>query len=365
MSRFSILTGMASGFSLPGSPEFHSWAAEFGKSYASEAELKKAYAIYVANERIIQELNEDASDGAVYGHTRFSDMTTQAWRSQYLGVPGTAKAEQDARCFGGSSVPVPASRPASFDWREHGAVGPVRDQGSCGSCWAESAVANIEGQVALASGNAVVPLSTEQIIECDQHDTACYGGWPSGAYKHVLEVGGLASKADYDYRFEGKTVCLANQTFNETCGDGMCDDPPLTSWCDVSCEQSKHQKVAKISGWASLPEDEDEIAAVLSKQGPISVAIDASGGGMGILLPWLQFYKGGVAKPKKCTDSLDHAVLLVGYGEDNGEKYWLVKNSWGEKFGEDSGFFRLHRGEGTCGVNTCATTALVASELTV
>jgi len=52
-----------------------------------------------------------------------------------------------------------------------------------------------------------------------------------------------------------KTICLANQTFNETCGDGMCDDPPLTSWCDITCEAGAHTKEAKIDGWASLSED--------------------------------------------------------------------------------------------------------------
>jgi len=118
------------------------------------------------------------------------------------------------------------------------------------------------------------------------------------------------------------------------------------------------KKVAKIDGWAELPEDEDKIAKILASHGPISVAIDASGGGIGFLFPWLQFYKKGIANPKRCTDTLDHAVLLVGLGEEKGQKYWVIKNSWGEKFGED-GFFRLVRGTGVCGVNTCATTAII------
>jgi hypothetical protein len=224
----------------------------------------------------------------------------------------------------------------------------------------------MEGQHFLANKNtmtAPVALSTEQIIECDPHDYACYGGFPSGAYKYVIEAGGgLASKADYDYAFEGHTICLANQTFNETCGDGMCDDPPLTSYCEVTCSDSKHKKVAHIDDWASLPEDEDDLAKHLEHQGPISIAIDASGGGMGFLFPWLQFYKKGVANPKKChSDALDHAVTIVGLGEDNGKKYWKIRNSWGEKFGEDGGYFRLLRGAGACGVNSCATTAIVKS----
>merc|ERR1712046_568954 len=96
--------------------------------------------------------------------------------------------------------------------------------------------------------------------------------------------------------------------------------------------------------------------AYLAQHGPVSVAIDASGGGLGILFPWLQFYKSGVANPKRCTKTLDHAGLLVGYGTDSGTPYWTIKNSWGEKFGE-SGYFRLARGQGACGVNTLATSS--------
>merc|ERR1712080_680009 len=80
---------------------------------------------------------------------------------------------------------------------------------------------------------------------------------------------------------------------------------------------------------------------------------------MGFLFPWLKSYKSGVANPKKCTaDALDHAVLVVGMGEEKGQKYWTIKNSWATSFGE-SGYFRLLRGEGKCGVNTCATTAVI------
>merc|ERR1712025_731345 len=90
-----------------------------------------------------------------------------------------------------------------------------------------------------------------------------------------------------------------------------------------------------------------------SKHGPISVAIDASGGGLGFLFPWLKSYKKGIATPKKCTsDALDHGVTLVGYGEENGNKYWTIKNSWGTNFGE-SGYFRLARGSRKCGIDVC------------
>lgn len=356
--------GMVETFAQPGS-SFEAWMLEHGKQYSDDVEYSRAFNNFLETEKQIRELNSNPDDTAEYGHNRFSDMSVDEWRAQFLGL--AAQSGQHEECLGGSKLPMPSGDvPASFDWRERGAVSPVRDQGGCGSCWAESAVANIEGQHFLVNKiPQIVPLSTEQILECDEFDTACYGGWPSGAYKSVIESGGLASHDDYPDRWNGLTICLANQAFNESCGDGMCDDPPLTSWCDISCEHTQHKKVAHITDWASLSEDEDEIAKILATHGPISVAIDASGGGIGFLFPWLKSYKKGVANPKKCTtDALDHAVLIVGMGEEKGQKYWTIKNSWGTSFGE-SGFFRLLRGQGKCGVNTCATTAIIGDQESV
>merc|ERR1711964_695873 len=172
------------------------------------------------------------------------------------------------------------------------------------------------------------------------YDYACCGGYPSHAMKYIKEAGGLAAEEIYPYVTEGiHTICLANQTFNKTCGDGMCDDPPLTSWCDLKCSDQKKPKVAKIQGFQSIPTDETAIAAYLAAQAPISVGLDAAGT-FGILFPWLQFYKSGVANLRFCGNkTINHAVLLTGFGTDSGKPYWSVKNSWGVKWGED-GYFR-------------------------
>lgn len=344
------------------SADFQIWATQHSKQYASADAWQRAFSNYKDNERIIEELNSDPNDPAEYGHTRFSDMKPEEWHATFFGQPMNPEDEQ----FRGEQMaPSNVAAPAAFDWRDSGAVTDIKDQGSCGSCWAESAVGNIESVWYLSHKNSLsapVPLSVQQVIECDAHDDACYGGFPSGAFQYVKESGGIALEDDYKYVIDGHTICLANQTFNETCGDGICDDPPLTSWCDTTCSDKKHKYAASITSWNSLPTDEDQIASLLAQNGPVSVAIDASGGGMAaILFPWLQFYKNGVANPKKCTTNLDHAVLLVGFGEDNGVKYWTVKNSWGTSFGED-GYFRLIRGEQKCGVNTLASTAVVGTE---
>jgi cathepsin F len=197
------------------------------------------------------------------------------------------------------------------------------------------------------------------VIECDAYDNACYGGFPIHAYKYIKDAGGLATEANYPYSIAGKTICLANQTFNKTCGDGICDDPPLTTWCDETCSAQSHKKVATIDSWSALSTDEEELKAWLAQHGTISVGIDATGNGMiGVFFPWMQFYHRGVATPrcKTSLDAIDHAVLIVGYGTDGGKDYWTIKNSWGTKFGEE-GYFRLRRGKGQCGVNKMATSA--------
>eukprot|EP00613_Pedinella_sp_CCMP2098_P012534 CAMPEP_0171670652 /NCGR_PEP_ID=MMETSP0990-20121206/50779_1 /TAXON_ID=483369 /ORGANISM="non described non described, Strain CCMP2098" /LENGTH=175 /DNA_ID=CAMNT_0012255307 /DNA_START=45 /DNA_END=571 /DNA_ORIENTATION=+ len=109
--------------------------------------------------------------------------------------------------------------------------------------------------------------------------------------------------------------------------------------------------VGRVSGWQAASTNETEIAKFMMDTGPLSVLLNAGK---------LQFYKEGVYSPARCDpSSLDHAVLLVGFGTDpDAGDYWRVKNSWGEGWGEN-GYFRISRGTGACGINTAVTTAVV------
>jgi len=339
------------------------------RKYDTHEERMRASATIRENIAIIDQLNADPEDDAEYGISPFADVSPKEFvRDRFPFVFDPVEGRRGAHLVAADVDPSCDGHgcPVSMDWRKKGAVTPVKDQSSCGSCWAESAVSNMESQWFLAhrtSMKAPEVLSVQQVIECDTHDNACYGGFPKGAYQYAIESGGLTSEGAYPYKVKGHSICLANQTFNETCGDGICDDPPLTNFCDEKCSQRApgHAPIAKFSSWVALPNDESAMAAYVAQHGPVSVGIDASGGIVGVLFPWLQFYKRGIANPKHCTSTINHGVVIVGYGEEEGKKYWIVRNSWSQKFGE-AGYFRLLRGAGKCGIASMATSAVAASQ---
>lgn len=244
--------------------------------------------------------------------------------------------------------------PASFDWRDHGAVTPVRDQGSVGTCWAFSTVGAIESQRILA-GNAPEELSVEQVVDCDatrdptniHADCGVFGGWPYLAYQYVEHAGGLNSEATYNYcSGSGKCYPCPADGYNKTvCG------PPVdyclkNESCTARLRPSEFVNGSRVRNWSAVQPDEQQMKLALVARGPLSILIDATG---------LSFYKSGIWGPRFCSKTMtDHAVLLVGYGTDSGKDYWIVKNSWGLKWGMD-GYFMMERGKDMCAITSGVT----------
>jgi C1A family cysteine protease len=201
--------------------------------------------------------------------------------------------------------------PTEIDWRTKGAVTPVKNQGQCDSGWAFSATGAVEGVVAINTGS-LISLSEQQLVDCSGStgNQGCQGGHPVDAFKWIIKNGGICSESSYPY----------------TARDGT---------CKRTCTPVGH-----ISAWLELPRDEETLKAHVAEQ-PVSVEVDASSSAF-------QNYKSGVFSGP-CGKTLNQAVLIVGYGETSGKRYWIVKNSWGTSWGL-SGYILIERGRNLCGI---------------
>jgi C1A family cysteine protease len=311
------------------SPEqaYELWRAQHGRP-ASPDRLAafKANAAFVAayNARQQQQqqqnggAEEQASTTARLALNAFADLTWDEFKRTRLGYSTrkTTTTNGNTNDRKPPSARIPGfdhgrvlNPPKTVDWRTKGAVSPVGNQGACGSCYAWSATGAIEGANAIATGEPAQALSVQEIVDCDTQgdDQGCGGGLMDSAFDFVVRNGGLDTAQEYSYYSSW----------------GL----PL-SWCNR--RKLADRRVVAIDGYQDVPADDEEALLKAASQQPVAVAVCAS--------PAMQFYGGGVMAERDCCEELNHGVLLVGYDESS----WIVKNSWGEAWGED-GFFRLKR----------------------
>lgn len=296
--------------------EFNQFVEKFSKKYESMEELEARFAVFKVNLRNIIMHNMNPHNYTL-GINQFADLTPQEFKEKFVSGMKGPIAGYGCKSFSSSA----SSAPSTLDWRTKNAVTSVKNQGQCGSCWTFSATGAIEGAWAISTGK-LVDFSEQELVDCATGTSygshGCNGGQMDGAFKFVIEHG-QCTLADYPY------------TSGVTKTSGTCN--------------TKCTSVAHLSACADVKaNDQISLKGAVSMQ-PVSIAIEAD-------TKYFQSYSGGILDSTACGTALDHGVLVVGYGVENGVKYWIVKNSWGETWGEH-GYVRILRSDSTSDAGIC------------
>ena len=301
--------------------EWELWKEKHAKKYTDSFKELYRLKVWSENIRLIQKHNADPTHSHKLGANQFADLTRAEYSALYLS-PFSAPSRAGAVFLD----PLNLATPSNVDWREEGFVTPVKNQGACGSCWSFSATGSLEGQH-FRKTRELVSLSEQNLIDCSRSygNNGCDGGMMDYAFAYIKNNGGLDTESDYPY--------LADQS---------------------ACRYEATESGANLRDWVDIgSENETQLLLAVASVGPISVAIDASESSF-------QLYSSGVYSQPECsTTKLDHGVLVVGYGVEAGQEYWLVKNSWGESWGE-KGYIKMTRGDNNqCGIATMASYPVV------
>lgn len=181
----------------------------------------------------------------------------------------------------------------SLDWRDRGALSPVKNQFGCGSSYAFAAVEAIEAQYFIKT-KSLLSLSEQQIVDCSKKfgNDGCQDGFIDKTYRYIRQQGGLMLETDYQY----------------------------TGHTSNHCQFVENKKLVKIAGFRQIPVSELALFNAVTKIGPVAVVLNFKDS--------LRKYKKGIYSDPDCFTDKRQSVLVVGYGSENGIDYWIIKNSW-------------------------------------
>ncbi|KAJ2950758.1 hypothetical protein O0L34_g9019 [Tuta absoluta] len=285
---------------------FEDYIKKYNKEYVNEEEKQMRFTIFKEKLELVNKLMAEEGRQASFDVNHFSDWSQEEFESRYLGFVW-----DESTPVPNLSVNVTKDLPDSFDWREKNAVTPVKDQGQCGICWAFSLTGAIEGAYAIKH-KKLLSFSEQQLLDCDTHK--CKGQSLYRAYLNLKWAGGMESESDYPYVGEAE-LCSFNST------------------------EVKAQIVDKH--FVPLDKD-DDVKHALINYGPMSIIVHAG--------EKFQNYNGNGILDCPADGKLNHAVLLVGYGTENGRNYWIIKNSWSSIWG-DNGYIKV-AGDNPCGMKS-------------
>ncbi|XP_048447261.1 senescence-specific cysteine protease SAG12-like [Pyrus x bretschneideri] len=227
------------------------WMKKHGRVYQDSAEKERRFQIFKNNVEFVEKFNSEGNMTYSLHINRFSDMTYDEFLRDYTGYKQpTESTSSTAASFTYENLSL-ADVPQNIDWRENGAVSPVKFQGSCGCCWAFSAVAAVEGITQIKTGK-LISLSEQQLVDCDTDNNGCQGGWMGNAFAYIQRNGGIVSEENYPYQSS----------------DGS---------AGTSDMNKANEAAAQIISYAEVhPNSETDLLKAVSMQ-PVSVAINTVG----------------------------------------------------------------------------------------
>jgi len=303
--------------------DFTGFKLKYKKQY-SAGEEQTRYNNYLETLNFINQHNKEYDQGKhtfYCGINSYSDLSEAEWKSLTGYIHDPRESMMPVR------IPEEGELPKEMDWRKNGTVGPVLDQGMCGSCWAFGSTGSLEGQTMIHK-KKLPATAQQQLVSCDKESLGCGGGNPFQAYQYIKTNKGIVNETYYPYTAKNDK-------------------------CNVTKEKNATMFVASVVGGVMVKPGEHNLEEAVANQGPIQVSVNAA------LKTW-HSYSGGVYNDPKCTDHRDHSVLCVGYGKlaaENGHghhKMWIIKNSWNTSWGV-KGYMYMARGThgmptGMCGL---------------
>jgi len=320
---FLIFFSLACSLASPiGDTSWEEFKIRYGRSYKSLEEDQYRNAIWWQEMEMVREHNAEEQAGLhtyTLGENEFSDLTLEEFVQRMTGYNESA----DLGVFSSPDLLAvfPQDKttfPQSWDNRDHGLVTTVRSQGSCGSCWAFSAVGAVEGAWAKKTGK-LLRLSEQELVDCDHGDGGCHGGGISSALTWVHKHQGLTKNRDYGIGH-----------YHHSQGN---------------CHHDNNETVATITRIRHVAsKNEADLKRAVHNAGPVSMSLHVN--------KKFKAYKSGIFNDPSCPKkNANHALLVVGWKYSDGLKKtkWIVKNSWGLSWGQ-KGYINLEYGKNVCGM---------------
>ncbi len=344
-SIFAIITNVISS-NTPIMDRFKNWIEIHKIQARDDAHLDHIFNNWFSNDKYIEEINSKNLSYTL-GHNAYSGLNSDEF-TEMMGFKQNSELVEKGTGFLRRNIKSSSSYEflnvetqntiqSSIDWRTKGVVGNVRDQGSCGSCWSFSGTSTIESAVAIKTGK-LYDLSEQQSVSCagiKYGNLGCNGGYYSGLWDYSKSNGGICSEDTYQYT-SGKS------------GE--------TGSCKTICSPISGTIVNRYVD--VVPNSDSELMSALNV-GTVSIAIEADTRSFqlyssGIYNDYEGCNKNSGSKGANSLPNIDHAVVLVGYGTQENQDYYILRNSWSESWGEN-GYMLIGRGSkygtyGMCGV---------------